>query len=222
MTGDFLWKILWLWLPLAFFIFLATLSVTIDPQHYLFIVEENGMLEILHFATMAIGLMVALALLRRLDFETNRLLYLWVATGALGCFFVAGEEISWGQQFFQWSTPDFWLGINDQQETNLHNTSSWLDQKPRILLETGVIVGGLLLPLLARFAPHRIPTWLAVIAPPREMAVCAALFLIVKICDKTGDILGFIPFGRTSEITEFYVYYFIAVYLFWLARKLRH
>ena len=222
MTTNPLWKILWLWLPLTFFVFLAALSVTINPQYYAHIVEENGLLEILQFLAAAAGFLIALSILRTLDFKTQRLLFIWVATGALGCLFVAGEEISWGQQFFQWTTPDFWLGINDQQETNLHNTSSWLDQKPRMLLEIGVIVGGIILPLLAHFAPLRIPAWLTVIAPPREMAVCAILFAIVKICDKTGDILGYIPFGRTSEITELFVYYFIAVYLYWLTRKLGH
>src|SRR3546814_4167282 len=54
---------------------------------------------------------------------------------------MAGEEASWGQHYAGWLTPDNWQALNDQGETNLHNTSSWLDQKPRTLLEIGVIVG---------------------------------------------------------------------------------
>lgn len=38
----------------------------------------------------------------------------------LGLFFVAGEEISWGQRLVSWSWP--WLQhLNTQDETNLHN-----------------------------------------------------------------------------------------------------
>ena len=37
-------------------------------------------------------------------------------------FFVAfGEEISWGQRIFGWSTPESLAKVNYQQETNIHN-----------------------------------------------------------------------------------------------------
>jgi hypothetical protein len=34
---------------------------------------------------------------------------------------MAGEELSWGQRIFGWSTPDFFIENNAQHETNLHN-----------------------------------------------------------------------------------------------------
>lgn len=51
---------------------------------------------------------------------------------AVFCFVVAMEEISWGQTFFRWSTPDLFVfvgggpnphdaGYNVQNETNVHN-----------------------------------------------------------------------------------------------------
>ncbi len=39
--------------------------------------------------------------------------------GGLGFLVIAAEEISWGQRFFFWPTPDFWA--NTQNETTLHN-----------------------------------------------------------------------------------------------------
>lgn len=48
----------------------------------------------------------------------GRLVY---AAGALGCFFIAGEEMSWGQWLFHWSTPTDLYAGNLQNETNLHN-----------------------------------------------------------------------------------------------------
>ncbi len=35
--------------------------------------------------------------------------------------FAAGEEISWGQRIFGFSTPDLLMEVNDQREFNLHN-----------------------------------------------------------------------------------------------------
>lgn len=40
---------------------------------------------------------------------------------AILCFFVAGEEISWGQWIFHWQTPEALAAVNLQHETNLHN-----------------------------------------------------------------------------------------------------
>jgi hypothetical protein len=45
---------------------------------------------------------------------------------ALLFFISCGEEISWGQRIFGWSTPDSLLEMNAQQETNFHNI--WLFQ----------------------------------------------------------------------------------------------
>lgn len=36
-------------------------------------------------------------------------------------FVMAGEELSWGQRIFQWSTPDSIAANNQQRETSLHN-----------------------------------------------------------------------------------------------------
>jgi len=48
-------------------------------------------------------------------------LYLIVA---LATFFVAGEEIAWGQRIFGWGTPEALEAVNSQHETTLHNISS--------------------------------------------------------------------------------------------------
>lgn len=40
---------------------------------------------------------------------------------AIGLFFGAGEEISWGQRIFGITSSDFFTQNNAQQETNLHN-----------------------------------------------------------------------------------------------------
>jgi len=39
-------------------------------------------------------------------------------------FWAAGEEISWGQRIFNWSTPETLAKVNQQGETNLHNLNT--------------------------------------------------------------------------------------------------
>ena len=38
--------------------------------------------------------------------------------------FIAGEEISWGQRVIGFATPEYLVGINDQEEFNVHNISN--------------------------------------------------------------------------------------------------
>lgn len=46
----------------------------------------------------------------------------WVfALGAAACLLIAGEEMSWGQWLFHWSTPEPIAAVNLQDETNVHN-----------------------------------------------------------------------------------------------------
>src|SRR3546814_16819658 len=84
----------------------------------------------------------------------------------LGSVYMAGEEASWGQHYAGWLTPEGWQAINDQGETNLHNTSSWLDQKPRTLLAIGVLVAGIIVPLPVRRRPANREGRFALLLPP--------------------------------------------------------
>lgn len=46
-------------------------------------------------------------------------------------FFICfGEEISWGQRIFGWSTPDVWDNLNAQGETNIHNVWFFQSRNP--------------------------------------------------------------------------------------------
>lgn len=151
------------------------------------------------------------------------LLTAWFGSALLGCFYVAGEEVSWGQWFFYWETPAGWAEINDQRETNLHNTSSWLDQKPRILLELGIVMSGLVLPFLRRLKKEWIPEWLALLLPARQAGFLALMYLGVKLLDMIPNVFGAPLFARGSEIIEFFIYYYIVSYVaaFYLPPELK-
>jgi hypothetical protein len=65
---------------------------------------------------------------------------------ALFCFFVAGEEFSWGQRLFGYFPPEFFLANNFQQEANLHNLPQWFLQ-PKWVLMMALVGYGIVLPL---------------------------------------------------------------------------
>lgn len=94
----------------------------------------------------------------------------WFLAGvSLFCFFVAGEEMSWGQRILGYRPPAYFLAENFQQELNVHNV---VDTSLRKLGLKGVILGyGVLLSLLALAPPIRkLFGRLAIVTPPWTLA----------------------------------------------------
>ncbi|GAB3376805.1 hypothetical protein [Azotobacter armeniacus] len=151
----------------------------------------------------------------------------WLLAWSLACVYFAGEEVSWGQWYFGWSTPDFLARVNDQGETNLHNMSSWLDQKPRLLVELFLLTGGFLIPLW-RLAGKRGPIishgammataepW---ILPQTALLPAGLLFAVTRIA-------GWLPHSAlddlgSSELREFAVAWFLMWYLISYAVRMK-
>ena len=213
-------SIFWLWLPIA--IIIAQIAIEILVPHEIKgpLHSENGPHETLQFIFAAGGFITALLCLKALAKNPKPFLIFWAGCFALGCFYIAGEEVSWGQHIFDWATPEFWSGVNDQNETNLHNTSSWLDQKPRLILLIGVVVGGLIIPLLQKFKADILPKMFETIYPPAILAPTAALAIGIKIIDKIDEALPeTVIFARASEVEELYLFYFVLLYLVILRRR---
>lgn len=213
-------KIWWLFLPLAFMAMQICLEVMLPQKSLAILHSEGGPHELLQFLMIAAAFIIAILILKQMDIKAQKWLAGWVGLAALCCLYVAGEEISWGQHFLDWTTPEFWKAYNDQQETNLRNTSSWLDQKPRLLLLIGAVTGGLLLPLAQKYAPQIVPARFAAIYPPGYLGLIAALALGVKVAEKTGESFGVVLFERASEVEEIYLFYFVLLYLIALKRRL--
>ncbi|MFK7840299.1 MAG: hypothetical protein AB8B83_08225 [Bdellovibrionales bacterium] len=213
-------KLLWLIIPVFIFIAQIAIELLVPKDILPTLHSEGGPHETLQFIFIAVAFIMAILILIRIK-KSNMWLSLWVAIAALASFYVAGEEVSWGQHFFDWGTPEFWQGLNDQGETNLHNTSSWLDQKPRLILLMGTIVGGLIIPTLAKFRPSALPQKFAIIYPPAILSVTAGFALTVKIIDKIQDMFDNNLFTRAAEIEELYLYYFVLLYLLGLMQRVK-
>lgn len=127
----------WLfWLPII--ASLVIIGLQVNRTIFRFLLEEDGPAE---WAS-AISFILAGLTSVRIAFNRFRTDHLWQAALFIGVaavmLFAGGEEISWGQRVFGWETPQELIGINDQEETNLHNIGVLLDITNLAMFATGL------------------------------------------------------------------------------------
>ncbi len=185
--------------------------------------ERTGLLE---FINAAFPLAVAIIAIRTLMFKQVRqdnFLKFWLGLMVLGGIYLAGEESSWGQHYIGWSTPEFWLAVNDQQETNLHNTSHWLDQKPRALLMIGIVASGIITPWFLLNRPHLPLRRFDFAYPTLALTPLAIIVLVAEFYIQAKDYIPREITGgvRPGEYQELFLVWFLLGYglcLYWRAR----
>ncbi len=209
----------WLWLWSVILILIGVCAIRwYNPVFFQeHMTTEQGVIENVVVVFLVPAIILSVLLVKNQKFLPAGILAIWYGLMGVASLYFAGEEISWGQHWFGWETPDGIAALNDQEETNLHNMSSWLDQKPRLIVELGAVIGGVLYPLYRYFRGIELapgswqyyfwPTW-----------VCLpACFVIgfIKIPDRLfgGQNIPF-PFNmRVSEIQEVYVALVFLIYL---------
>lgn len=179
----------WLWIPVLLFplayagLVNPRFARLLDPGEMGII--ENGTVLFLVVAVVA-GVMALKGAMAR-----SKRLAMWIVLIALGSFYFGGEEISWGQHYAGWQTPEAWAQVNNQHETNLHNLGALFDQFPRTLLTLAALVGGIAVPLLVatkrlRFDPDRLQRW---IWPTFVCIPACLLSLAPKVLAKTAKLV---------------------------------
>ncbi len=216
MPQSIISRLWWFALPVLLLLIQIAIELFVSPALKEVLLQEGGPHETLQAAIMAVAFILGSILFFRVK---NGWLKIWFGIAALASLYVTGEELSWGQWIFHWQTPAEWEALNDQGETNLHNTSSWLDQKPMILLQIGVLVGGIIIPLLKRFKPSALPARFAPIYGDYHLLPTSLIALAIKLFDTAQDHLGFNFFWRISEVQELYMFYFVALYLFLMMKS---
>jgi multisubunit Na+/H+ antiporter MnhG subunit len=192
----------------------------ISPDFYERVMAgELGVVENVQVLFLAIALLVnirMISLVQFKDYPTRMKAWLWVT--ALGIFYVLGEEISWGQHYFGWDAFGWFMHTNDQLETNLHNTSSWFDQKPRLILITGILIGGLIMPLMEKYRGKtltKLPVWFKPTMSDVPLALLVVLAQMPKQINKLGipGVEFQIAHLRFSEMQEVVIYMYFVAYL---------
>lgn len=86
--------------------------------------EEDMLVE---WSTFVLFFLAFVISTRKIWLEYNKKSYFdwFMILIAIGCLFVAGEEISWGQRFFGFDTPEMIKSVNFQNEMTLHNIGNF-------------------------------------------------------------------------------------------------
>jgi hypothetical protein len=216
----------WWWLAIPFACSVALFiinAISADFYDKYILPEGYGFLEFTQFAVLMVGFFISLALFRFPIVRASKLFIAAAIVFALTCLYIAGEEMSWGQHFFNWSTPEYWAEINRQDETNLHNVSPWFNQRPRLVLEIGILIGAIALPIwqLIR-GPITQPAIIALFIPPVAALPVGLTYLLFKAVDHVTK-RGHYPWllGRPNEAVESIMYLFILYYLIVFYRRIR-
>ncbi len=126
----------WLWrlsiaLPVIAIVFLIIQLVA--PQFATLLVRKESwpFFRNAIFIKSACQLVAAIAFIkvaRHYSKQRQRLAMILAVVTVLLLGLMIGEELSWGQRIFGWSTPSFLAEVNSQSEINLHNINTQLAQ----------------------------------------------------------------------------------------------
>ncbi len=216
---------LWLWFPILILVLLAvSLFFDYDLTRKL-IGEEGGLIELATPIILLPAIYAGIHCYLRHEIFPRNWIIMWLMLVTLACVYFAGEEISWGQQIFGWQTPEFVKDINDQQETNIHNISSWFDQKPRLLLELWIIIGGIILPVwrCVMKINYTNKDWQYWFWPRFVCLPVAVIAVLIKVPEHIKAIFDLSPYAieiRYAELQEFYFAFFLFLYLYSVKRRL--
>jgi hypothetical protein len=199
-------------LPLVGVLYFAALKADLGllNQLYLFLVYEDGPLEVLSFGFFFASSLGGIAIVRR-AFHAGFQMVGWFHLG-LSAFlmFVALEEISYGQRIFQFATPGELERANRQKEFNFHNI--------RAVERFTLVIGPLLISLYGIFGwaarlmmkwvlPQRFvtDTRLPLIATPWYVAsyfLPLAVFTLIALFAK-NEVSFWVD--RDQEVAEFFL-----------------
>jgi hypothetical protein len=152
----------------------------------------------------------------------NWMARIWLLLFSVAMVYFAGEDLNWGQYYFGWEVPQYFLDHNKEQETNLHNMSTWFNQKPRLIVQLWLVVACIAVPLGWRL-PRRLTERFvpAMFWPDRRLVFVAALALLAFAADWLSK-RDLIPRTmRWSEVEEIYFAYGWLIYAFLLRARVR-
>ena len=209
---------LWLCLPVSVFIVIfGTAFISNTTYGYLF-TGEFGLIELATPLLLVPAIVSGVLILLNKEQDVAKYFDVWIIFVTLACIYFAGEEISWGQQLQGWETPKWIEDSNKQHETNFHNMSGWFNQKPRLLLEILVLIGGIYMPLKRKLLCIHLPhnNWQYWLYPSKVCIPVAVLAILSRMPDRLNILFesNWMMFDvRYSEVQELYFAIFLMIYL---------
>lgn len=215
---------LWLTLlapPLMFLVQIVVRLLDTGQGFYLPLIEtEYGLVESATALVLVPAAILSVRLVRIHSAAGERLLASWFMLTAFACVMFLGEEVSWGQHWFGWESPEYFQQHNIQQETNLHNLSKDVERSLKFIVGAAVVFGGLLGPRLReRLAGLDDGLWpaLRAVLPTRACVPTVVMALLVWGLERTRTWTGFDagpPWNiNLKETFEFYLALYISMYI---------
>lgn len=211
------------------------LILRMEPDTWRWLGKEDGPIEWISVACFAIAfsatLYAALRCHRGRFFGKETRSNVWLYLLAAFFFVCGGEEISWGQRIFGWSTPELWRSINAQEETNLHNIWLFQGKKPdgsqmsffellfntNRILQTFSMLYGVIIPVADQISlrANQLIVWLGIPVPPLKIG---AMFLVSYIAFRVAvgtvgsDAPIIRPLNELKETNAAFLFALIALY----------
>lgn len=193
----------------AIFLFIIFFAIRLLSMNLFFeIIREDSLVESAQFFTIFIASLVSF-FCAKIFMQRNKFLAIIYFLLAIMFFFLAGEEISWGQRLIGFSTPADFSSRNLQDEFNVHNLDSfrsntWLGYF--LICEFGAF-GWMLISLV----PKRLKKIKFLIPPWFVSSYFLVAFLYYFLTSPSVQIF----FPEWSEVVELFLY--LGIFLFVLS-----
>ena len=210
-------------MPISIAVF-SILITLIDPDGYRdWVKTEFGLIENLTAAWMLPAMVFAFMSFRLRKWLPDARLGSWMLLMMFGCIYFGGEEMSWGQHWLGFGTPDGMQIINEQSETNIHNIYivEWFaDHVPRALLTIACAVA-IFVPLWFQkkgITPDPGTSVHAWIWPTRDCMTVAITMFALRTPEKILEMFGhesptIIDVASGGEMKECLLSMFMMIYL---------
>lgn len=217
-------------LPFLLLVFLMIIQHNYAHEIFNKLKKEDGLFEYLTFAAYLIGSGFSLAILKniwskwRSSWMSWPLLFGFLVV-AVVFFFIAGEEISWGQRIFNIATPQDYAAVNTQQEITIHNHNDVINYVYYAYLYLSLLISLAWLPVKLTIAGgkrfgvnwlYRLGEWMRWVAPRWWMV---SWFLPMIVYVPLRETFGYIRYGQWEEMSEMFLSVGLVVYLWWTYRR---
>jgi hypothetical protein len=216
------WWLLYVIVPLLLLTAVMAAHLAGGTVRYWMLESRVGILESTTGAMALAAGVVALIAFFHPAIRHDRTARAWLLAFVVAMIYFAGEDLNWGQHYFGWQSPEYFLLHNKEKETNLHNMSSWFNQKPRLVVELWLLVVCIAVPLGWQL-PRRLTARLvpAMFWPDGRLVLIAALGLLMLATDWLAK-RGLMPYTlRWSEVEEIFFAYGWLIYSVMLLERIR-
>jgi hypothetical protein len=184
--------------------------------------DEDGLAENLQFVFLVLGTFGAGVVAHARWRRGERILALLYVGLALALFFVAGEEVSWGQRELDIATPPEWASHNIQGEITLHNTYLFTPIFSLAQLVLGLGIALAALTPWSRLVPTRWDEIRQVLVPGPALAsyfLMSAAWRAYRYLFVTPQTPAWI--GELSEVPELILYLGLLLFVVEQVRRVR-